>query len=276
MKLKELPPSIYHSLRLRSIPGGTLIHRAGDQADVIVTLTSIPQRLSTLDIVIRSLLTQQTMPWKILLWLPHSLRDSIPSRLQSLVHERFEIRFTPLTCPHKKLIHSLEAYPDKVIVTCDDDLIYRSDWLQGLIVAHGDHPRAVIGHQLRYIRQGADGQPLPYREWILPANSPPDPRAALAIGAGGVLYPPHSLDPRVQNRELFLELCPRADDLWFKMMGLLAGTGTKGTGGPKRPPIPIIGTQRYSLKKGNISRDENRLQWIALQEYFNMPPAQFS
>jgi hypothetical protein len=92
----------------------------------------------------------------------------------------------------------------------------------------------------------------------------------MAIGAGGVLYPPGSLDPRVQDRALFLELCPRADDLWFKMMGLLAGTVTRGTGKPTRPPLPIFGTQKYSLKKGNISKDENRMQWKALQEYFNV------
>ena len=77
---------------------------------------------------------------------------------------------------------------------------------------------------MRYIGRAADGTLLPYKEWVVPKDDLPDPRALMAIGAGGVMYPPGALDSQVQDVRLFLEICPKSDDLWFKAMGLLAGT----------------------------------------------------
>ena len=270
MKLKEIPISVYHSLRLRSLPAEKLRSGQGEEAPVVVTLTAIPSRMGRLDLVIRSLLNQDLLPAKILLWLPESLRGPLPRRLEELLGGRFEIAYTPLTCPHKKLIHTLERYPNLPAVTCDDDMIYRRPWLRELYETSLLHPECITAHQLRYIRHGEDGLPLPYSEWVLPAGEVPNPRGLLAIGAGGVLYPPGCLDPRVQDSPLFLELCPRADDLWFKAMSLLAGTCVRGTPRRSGEPIPIIGSQKTSLKKTNIGQDGNRLQWLRLVEYFGL------
>lgn len=268
MKLKEIPKSVYHTLRLRSLRPEKLKAGRGVAAPVVVTLTAIPSRMGRVDLVIRSLLDQDLPPAKIVLWLPESLRGSLPRHLTCLLGERFEIGYTPLTCPHKKLIHTLERYPYLPAVTCDDDMIYARTWLKELYEAHLQNPKCITGHQLRCIRYGADGALLPYKEWVLPKDGTTNPRALLAVGAGGVLYPPGSLDPRVQNRDLFMELCPRADDLWFKAMGLLAGTCIQGTPRKSGEPIPILGSQKTSLKKTNIGQDGNRAQWLQLEAYF--------
>ncbi len=270
MKLKEIPKSVFHSLRLRSLPAEKLKAGRGEAAPVVVTLTSIPSRMGRVDLVIRSLLDQDLPPAKIILWLPEALRGPLPRQLASLVGERFEIAYTPLTCPHKKLIHTLERYPDLPAVTCDDDMIYSRLWLRELYEAHLRNPQCITGHQLRCIRYGADGSLLPYKEWVLPKGELPNPRALLAVGAGGVLYPPGALDPRVQESALFLELCPRADDLWFKAMALLAGTCVQGTPGKSGEPIPIFGSQKTSLKKTNIGQDGNRSQWLQLESHFGL------
>ncbi len=39
-----------------------------------------------------------------------------------------------------------------------------------------------------------------------------------------MLYPPHSLDKIVTNKDLFIKLAPSADDVWFWAMALLQGT----------------------------------------------------
>jgi len=270
MKLKEIPKSVYHSLRLRSLSAEKLRNGHGDTAPVVVTLTAIPSRMARLDLVIRSLLDQELVPSKILLWLPESLRGPLPKKLEELLGDRFEIAYTPLTCPHKKLIHTLERYPDLPAVTCDDDMIYPRMWLKELYETYLQKQECITAHQLRTIRTGEDGLPLPYSEWVLPAGEAPNPRALLAIGAGGVLYPPGCLDPRVQDSQLFLDLCPRADDLWFKAMSLLAGTCIRGTRRTSGEPIPIIGSQKTSLKKTNIGQDGNRLQWLRLVEHFGL------
>jgi hypothetical protein len=235
---------------------------------VAVSLTAIQSRMSRLDLVIRSLLEQDLVPAKIMLWLPESLHGPLPRHLEPLLGGRFEIAYTPLTCPHKKLIHTLERYPNLPVVTCDDDMIYPGGWLRELYETYLLHPECITAHQLRYIRYGSDGLLLPYSEWVLPAGDIPNPKALLAIGAGGVLYPPGSLDPRIQDRQLFLKLCPKNDDLWFKAMSLLAGSCIKGTPRASGEPIPIMGSQKMSLKKTNIGQGGNLIQWNSITDHF--------
>ena len=103
---KELPPSLYHSLRLSLIPRSKLLSQNKEQLPVIVSLTSIPPRFKRLHLVIRSLLTQTHQPKKIVLWLNHEIKDQIPEKLLKLQGNLFEICYSDLNCSHRKLIHS--------------------------------------------------------------------------------------------------------------------------------------------------------------------------
>ncbi|EAR14941.1 glycosyltransferase [Robiginitalea biformata] len=272
MKVKEIPKSLYRQFRLRATPVKKLKNSSQPEAPLVVSLTSIPERIRSVDLVIRSLLKQRLLPEQIVLWLPESLQGHIPDSLKSLEHGRFRIAFSPLTCPHKKLIHSLEEFPGNPIVTCDDDLMYPPGWLEKLYRTHLEYPKDIVGHQIRYIRYAEDGTLLPYPQWVVPPDGGSNPKAFMAVGAGGVLYPPGSLDPRVQDRQLFLKLSPRADDLWFKVMGLLAGTRVRAALEASGEPVPILGSQKTSLKKTNINKDKNRVQWEQLTEYFGLHP----
>jgi len=40
------------------------------------------------------------------------------------------------------------------------------------------------------------------------------------LGVGGVLYPPHIFSNEIFNVDVFLKICPIADDLWFWVMEL--------------------------------------------------------
>src|SRR5690606_2647803 len=120
---------------------------------------------------IRSLLAQSYPAEKIILWLNESLRGQLPQSLRELEGDVFEIRYVNLTCSHRKLIHSLELYPNKTIVTCDDDLMYDAAWLHRLYQSHVAHPKDVIAHECRLIRFIAPGQPAPYSEWKAEART---------------------------------------------------------------------------------------------------------
>lgn len=41
------------------------------------------------------------------------------------------------------------------------------------------------------------------------------------VGVGGVLYPPNSLYCDITNENLFMELAPTNDDIWFWLMAVL-------------------------------------------------------
>ncbi len=268
--VKELGPSLFHSLRLLLVPTSRLLTPKNEPLPVIVSLTSIPSRINTLHIVIRSLLTQDRIPKKIVLWLNEGLKNNLPHNLVSLQSPYFEICFSDLISSHRKLVHSMEKYPDEVIVTCDDDMIYRRNWLRLLYKEHLKNPSLIIGNRTVTIKHDPKGNPLSFKLWRHPDKNEFNPRAVLAIGAWGILYPPNSLSEQAIDSDLFMNLAPLADDLWFKAMALVKGTITSQATSLPKEPIPIIGSQKVALKKENITQDKNTEVWEDLNEHFKL------
>jgi hypothetical protein len=253
------------------IPFAKLKRRPEKVVPVIVSLTSIQPRLGTLHLVIRSLLVQEFSPKKIVLWLESSIEKQLPSQLQKLSGERFEIRYTgEWSSSHRKLVPSMETYPEDIIVTCDDDFIYPKDWLSLLYAEHQQHPECIIANHTLHINHDANGEPLPFRAWKYPESGEINPRAIYPVGAWGVLYPPHSLFEAYADRDLFMRLTPKSDDHWFKAMSLLKGTTTLQAGRKSGEPIPVIGSQKVALKKENLGQDKNTVQWQTLEAYFHL------
>ena len=268
MKIKEFFPSLIKSLQLRRLETGRLDSDNRPASEAIVSLTSIPSRLRFLDLTIRSLMAQSIRPKKILLWLHEDLRGKEPKALRSLVGEMFSIHYSGLTCSHRKLIHTLELYPDAVIVTCDDDQLYPNDWLERLVDDHKQFPGEIIANECKLIAYSADGETLPYKQWSGKVNAGFSDASLMPVGYGGVLYPPHTLLSEVTVSDLFLKLSPKADDLWFKAMSFLKGTPCRKASNPSAMPIPVIGTRQTTLAQSNVKLDQNREQWDALREYF--------
>lgn len=268
MKLKEIPLSLYSELRLKLKNIEQLKTPQEKQLPVIVSLTSIPSRLNRIDVTIRSILNQSEKPKKIVLWLHEADKKYVPKKLIKLSGDIFSIQYTALDCPHIKLIPSLEAFPSECIVTCDDDFIYNSKWLSKLYKEHLAHPKCIIANTIRQIQYDKNNKLLPYKEWNF--NNTNNNKTILAIGSSGVLYPPNAFPSIVLDSKLFLSLAPKADDLWFKAMAIIANTQIVKTKKTPKHPIPVIGTQLISLKKENVDQNRNVLQWEALTSYFNL------
>jgi len=269
MKLKEYPSFIYHAARVSFLP-----NRAQDEsvsmADCIVSLTSIPSRLAGLHLTIASLLLQDVRAKKIVLWLHNDLKESIPPRLAKLEGKRFEIRFRDHYYSHRKLIYALKEFGNDTIVTCDDDVIYRKTWLSSLLEDYQKYPEYIVAHECRELTYDSDGMLLPYSQWNDSLAFGRTGSCLVPIGYGGVLYPPGSLHSDVLSDSLFMNLAPRADDLWFKAMSLLAGTPVRRSTNPPLKPVPIPGTKKHSLGLRNVKKDENRKQWLALSEHYEL------
>ncbi len=270
MKLKELPYSVYHSSRLKLLSLDKLSGKGKPEVPIIVSLTTIPDRIDKVYITIRNILDQTVKPEKIILWLRRSQEGKLPQSLKKLIGEVFEVRFFDFCCSHKKLVHSLEKYPSHIIVTCDDDFIYSKDWLELLYKAHKESPKAIVANRLRMIQYDNQGNLEPYKKWVYNHIDDTNKKRLLIIGASGVLYPPNSLDSRVFNESLIKKLAPKADDIWFTAMALLNGTEIKLAENNIKEPIPVAGTQHVSLKKENITGGKNEKQWLAVSQYFNL------
>jgi hypothetical protein len=270
MKLKQVPESLIKAYRLSKLTYDALHWSEHPTLPVIISLTSIPSRFHILHLAIRSMLHQTQAAEKVILWLHESHRGRLPKKIMDLIGPRFEVAFVPLDCPHIKLVYALKRYPEKIIITCDDDLLYHPELITRLYQSHNNHPNDIIANQCRQISYDQCGKINPYLSWPNVESVDYSSEDLLALGYAGILYPAHCLHPDATNDALFSRLTPKADDLWFKCMATINGTKTRRSANPTPNPRPIIGSQKISLKSENVHQDKNRLQWQDLANYYNL------
>jgi hypothetical protein len=200
---------------------------------VIVSLTSYPARLPYLHICIKSLLNQTYKPDKIILYLGEDTkRENVTPQLWELCPFGLEIVFCPGNLKsYKKYIYALQQYPDDIIITVDDDVIYNRKLIGSLMRSYAKHPGAVSAREGNRIASDK-GECLPYAYWrwqyafVWRKNRKPSWQL-MAIGVGGVLYPPASKCPMagdVFDIDLIINICDCLnDDIWLKIHQLRAG-----------------------------------------------------
>jgi hypothetical protein len=235
----------------------------------IVSFTSIPSRLPAVHLVVDSILLQSVLPERIVLYLSKSdFPDrSLPRQLQARIGERFDVRWCEDDLKsHGKLVHALVEFPEKTIVTIDDDKIYAADMLERLLATARRHPGSIVfrnGELLVVEREERRHRSQPTSEpslWYLPK------------GVGGILYPPHSLADDVTDSELFLRLCPYSDDLWFKAMALLKQTPSVPTPPSRRQDHSLWFRWVESLEFHNRTLRKLDMQAKALFDYYGIVP----
>lgn len=272
MKLKKFLKSNRLAKRIKRIPIEKLHKKSPYEIPVIVSLTSIPSRFDVIPLTVKSILMGDVVPEKIVLWLHSSLKNEIPATLKDTEGRYFEIHFTEGDSPHQKLVNSLEQYPDRLIVTCDDDLIYHRSWLDALYKDHKKYPNDIIAHECRAIVYNEKLEPQPYSFWYREHILGAQHNSILPLGFGGVAYPPKCFHNDVTDENLYMELTPKADDLWFKAMSLRNRTKSRKCSIATPKAIPINNSQEISLRSYNISQDGNLIQWKKLASHFDLDP----
>lgn len=236
------------------------------QKKVIVSLTSFPSAIPYAIQAIRSILEGSLLPDKVVLYLDTSKFPGgvLPPELESLRANNpiLDIRFDDADIrSYKKLIPALKDFPDDIIVTIDDDICYYKDMLRDLVRIHQQHPDAIIAHRVRRAKLNR-----PYKVWRkykwydFIFKKFHFSHLAMQTGVGGVLYPPHSLDEKMLRSELFMEIAPTVDDIWFWLAAVSKGTYVIPVPG-WHPKIVEVGKPvEVSLKTANLEpgNDRNR------------------
>lgn len=189
------------------------------QGRIIVTLTSFPVRTGRLWLVIETILRQTIKPDMIVLWLSskqYNGWEDIPQSLKSLQKRGLTIRFVPEDYrSHKKYHYCLVEFPDDHIITIDDDIFYDTHLVERLIQMHNNHPYDIIANKTHRIKFDSSGNLLPYSKWEQNTNGGSN---LFAVGAGGTLYPAHSLDNMASDIDMAMKLTPTGDDIWLNAM----------------------------------------------------------
>lgn len=188
---------------------------------VIVSLTSFPAAIPYAAQAVQSILDGSVLPDKVVLYLTFSQfgENEMPQELLQMAENnpRFEIRDYPLDIrSYRKLIPALNDFPDAIIVTIDDDVAYHKNMLRDLLRLHEEMPDKVLAHRAKLMKPDK-----PYRKWrkyrwyhFLGKKIHISFRN-IQTGVGGVLYPPHCLKADMIDVNLFTQIAPTTDDIWF-------------------------------------------------------------
>ncbi|WP_162274965.1 glycosyltransferase family 2 protein [Mailhella massiliensis] len=193
----------------------------------IVSLTSYPARINTVYQTIDSILSQDIPPKKIVLYLAESQfpmkEASLPEKLISKINDIFEVRWCDDIRSYKKLIPALKDFPNDIIITGDDDVIYPKNWIRILLTGYYNDPLSV--QCLRARRMVFENNKFSeYSKFRLIKDDSKASFLILQTGLGGCLYTKNMFYEDICKKELFTKLCPDGDDLWFWAMAVIKGT----------------------------------------------------
>ena len=199
--------------------------------EIIVSLTSYPERIYEVYYTIFSLLTQTLKPNKIILYLgedkfPNKNKD-LPKNLLEFTKYGLTIKYTKDIKQFKKLLPSLKEYPNSIIVTADDDIFYFQNWLEKLYDSWKNNKDCIICHRVAVAELTKDKQFVQFNDWKQPKNIVEPSLRNCLLGYCGTLYPPNSLYKDVFDECIFKKLAPNADDIYFWAMAVLNNTKIK-------------------------------------------------
>lgn len=238
---------------------------------LVVSLTSYKARFPTLHLTLKCLINQTIAPDRLILWIAHEEMALLPEKVRELDGNGLEIRACEDIRSYKKIIPTLRELPDWFIVTADDDIYYKPDWLSSLIAAWDGSMNTVVAHRAHKIRFDQNGRPTDYSKWDWECRESKDSDGLIfPTGCGGVLYPPRSFASEAVKEEKFTTLCPDADDIWLYWMSALAGKRAK-ISGYTMELIAWPSSQEKTLWHENILDNGNNKNITSMLLHFGPP-----
>lgn len=226
---------------------------------IIISLTSFQDRFLTLPLCLKSLLLQNYKPDKIIVWLDKIAMSQITDEMIELKRYGIEYRIAKEDIKsHKKYYYAMKEFPEDLIITVDDDLIYPISMVRSLIKMHKIYPNAICARRVHRITTNLDGNILRYYDWEKECTDIKKPSYGLIATSGaGTLFFPHCLDNRAFEIEDIRNYCFSADDIWLKFMSYL--NNVKVVWVPcyfMLPPL-IKDSQNHALYKSNVVEEKN-------------------
>ncbi|MET3035630.1 hypothetical protein ABXT08_05990 [Chryseobacterium sp. NRRL B-14859] len=240
---------------------------------IIVSLTTFPDRVDKVWIVIETMLRQTLLPSKIILWLaeeqfPNKEKDLSKSLIYYLKNNLLEIKFLKDDLrSHKKYYYALQEYPDDIIITVDDDIFYSNNIVEDLVTLHKKYPATLCSLRGHRVTKKND-KITKYKDWEKIFGFFGPTFEVFHTSGGGTLYKKDFFKDEVFNLEVIKKYCFFADDVWLNFMLQLAKTKTvKGEYFSNLIPIKNKG---FKLSTQNVSDGANDKQLHNLISYYDV------
>ncbi len=240
---------------------------------IIVSFTSYPDRFRFIPAVFKSICRQSMKPDKVILYLCRSeCDDYLPDSITNLIQYGLKIVMVKENFkPHNKYFYSMQEYPNDIIITIDDDILYPRNMIKELYASYIKYPNCISASRVHLIKKDSNGKIRGYKEWDWEYRECYVPSHMLiATGVGGVLYPPYSLPTETFNKECISTLCLKADDIWLKFMAVMNDMRVVYV--PKANPwiCSIRRAQKNGLYKTNVLARENDICINNVMKYYGI------
>lgn len=238
---------------------------------VYASMTTYLGRIDAFEYAILSLLAGSMLPEKILVYIPLGFRQELDKR-DSLLGEHLYDGIVELIemevdyfC-HSKYFYAFQSFgKDKDIVLFDDDVVYYKDWLNGLYEQAQKSPGYQVFAYKAVEVTTHQGTIAPYDDWVHCNRShTAEGKPLYTEAVGGVFYKKGFLLNEIFNKDVFLEVCPKADDVWLWFCTHYNNGRVKfvPTSGNKKLQYIIPSSQDVALWKENTFGKRND-QYVA-------------
>lgn len=247
--------------------------------NVVVSLTSFPARINVVYLSIRSILYQTQKPKKVVLWLGEEQfplgEETLPDSLLELKSLGLEIEFCKDIKAHKKYFFAFQKYPNNLLVTVDDDVIYPRNLLTVLCETQRKYPNCVIANRVRLMEMSQD-EFKPYRGWKINEVGDWNPSKRLfSTGVGGVMYQPDFFSKTFFDIEGIKKTNCSADDVWLKAGQIANNVSVAFTDYYFKQFIEIPDSQNESLYASHVFGSDNDRQVVEVFDYFSITKKSF-
>jgi len=234
----------------------------GDEP-VLVSMTTYGARFHTVHLALESIGRGSVRPSRMVLWVDDpELADNPTPQLLRLIRRGLEVLPCEDYGPHKKYYPALSIMEKELrldrLITTDDDILYRRNWLSGLVSSAARNPDVILCYRARVVQLDERGF-RPWSEWPLCATTSAS-LLHLAIGDAGVSYPRSMLGILARRGTGFMSVAPRADDIWLHATAVEAGIRTRQLRRRSYIPLMTPGSQAVALAKENIGGGANDRQ----------------
>ncbi|MBT2588229.1 hypothetical protein [Arthrobacter sp. ISL-95] len=232
----------------------------------MVSMTSYGRRLGIVAHALESIAAGSMRPARMILWVDEpDFEVATYPMLQRLQRRGLEILRCEDFGPHKKYFpYCREFAQDHVnLALADDDLMYPRRWLEVLLRTSGEL-HEIPAYRAHRMRTDATRSTLAnYNSWA-PAPTGSTSHANFFTGGAGVLLPPRFQSVIREAGTLFLELAPRADDIWLNALAIRHGYRRRVVDAAGQHLTIYPRSQEHALHNENVSEGKNDTQLAAV------------
>ena len=190
---------------------------------IIISLTTTKEKIKSLSVdrLIKSLLSQTVMPYKILISINKFDVVYLSNFLKGLLNNIVELIFVKEDLEgFNKYYYIPDEYKKYIIVIVDDDIILDKNSIENLFESYTKYPRAISAIRTYRMTFNEKWDLKPFNSWENDYRKPKSPKFSLfAIHGEGSLFPPNLLN-FTDDFIFYFKNAIKADDFIIKYFEL--------------------------------------------------------